>query len=224
MTEQLIQYLEWAASMAKVWGPFLIFFFMTIESSFIPFPSEIVMIPAGFLAARGELPLGDPTADIMVAILVGTLGSLTGAYINYFLFARLGTPFLDRYGKYFGLPPHKLRRAEAIFREYGAGATFACRLIPGIRQLISIPAGLSRMRHVPFALCTFAGAGIWVTFLTLLGHYMGTHTTNMSYGDLLHKSKEIIGANTWWIIASTVSFFIAYVYIHNKVMGSKEAA
>ncbi len=221
MTEQLIQYLEWAASMAKVWGPLLVFVFMTIESSFIPFPSEIVMIPAGFLAARGELPLGDPTADLMVAILAGTLGSLSGAYINYFLFAWLGTPFLERYGKYFGLPPHKLHRAEAIFREYGAGATFACRLIPAIRQLISIPAGLARMRLLTFTLCTVAGAGIWVVFLAVLGHYLGTHTADLSYGELLHMSKDIIRANMWWILGGTVLFFIFYVYIHNKIMGKK---
>lgn len=222
MTEQLIQHIEWAAGLAKVWGPLLIFIFMTIESSFIPFPSEVVMIPAGFLAARGEMPFGDPFADMAVAILAGTLGSLAGAYINYFLFAWLGSPFLERYGKYFGLPPAKLHRAEEVFREYGAGATFVCRLLPAIRQLISIPAGLSRMRLLPFTVCTGLGAGIWVAFLTWLGYYFGTHTAQMPYSELVHKAKEVVSANLIWIIPSCFVMFAVYVWVHNLVMKSKK--
>lgn len=224
MTELLIQYIEWGARLAKVWGPLLIFIFMTIESSFIPFPSEVVMIPAGFLAARGGLPFGDPVIDMTVAVLAGIAGSLAGAYINYYLFAWLGSPFLDKYGKYFGLPQHKLRRAEAIFREYGAGATFVCRLLPAIRQLISIPAGLARMRLWTFTWCTGLGAGLWVAFLTFLGYYFGRSTADLSYADLIHKSKHVISENLWWIILGCVAFFAAYVYVHNKIMGKHPSA
>ena len=141
MTAILIQYIETIAAYAPVWGFFLIFFFMTVESSFIPFPSEVVMIPAGFLAARGGLMFGDPFVDCLASVAAGTAGSLAGAFINYYLFSWLGTPFLEKYGKYFFLPPPKLHRAEEVFRQYGAGATFFCRLLPAIRQLISIPAG-----------------------------------------------------------------------------------
>ena len=101
MTEALARYLEMMAAYAPTWGFILIFVFMTIESSFIPFPSEVVMIPAGFLAARGGLTIADPFADSVMAIAAGTAGSLAGAYFNYYFFRSLGTPFLEKYGKYF---------------------------------------------------------------------------------------------------------------------------
>lgn len=223
MTDFLIQYIQAAAVYAKVWGPLLIFFFMTVESSFIPFPSEVVMIPAGFLAARGGLPFGSAVPDIIAAILLGTAGSLAGAYVNYFLFRWLGVPFLERYGKYFLLPPDKLHRAEEVFREYGAGATFVCRLLPGIRQLISIPAGIARMPLGPFTLYTGLGAGIWVTLLTLLGYYLGLSTQEMTYAELVHRGKDIISQNLVWIILGCAVFFAAYVYVNKKIMTSKTA-
>jgi membrane protein DedA with SNARE-associated domain len=159
VTDTLIQYIEAMAQHAPVWGFFLVFFFMTVESSFIPFPSEVVMIPAGFLAARGALTFGHPMMDAGVAVVAGTLGSLAGAYINYYLSRWVGTPFLERYGKYFFLPPDKLHRAEEVFREYGAGATFVCRLLPAIRQLISIPAGLSNCELSSARISAAAAAG-----------------------------------------------------------------
>lgn len=220
MTEILIQYLEIAAAVAATWGLVLVFMFMTIESSFIPFPSEVVMIPAGFLAARSAMPMGDPVMDVIVAIVVGTLGSLVGAYINYYLFSWLGTPFLDKYGKYFGLPPAKLRRAEAIFRQYGVGATLVCRLLPAIRQLISIPAGLARMRHVPFAVCTTVGAGIWVAILTIVGYWIGMSTATMSYADLVHLGHDMIARHMFWLIPALIGCFVLYVWVTNKIMGS----
>lgn len=224
MTEILIQYIQIAAAHAKVWGPFLIFLFMTIESSFVPFPSEVVMIPAGFLAARGGLPLGAPGADLGISVAAGVVGSLTGAYINYFLFRWLGVPFLERYGKYFLLPPEKLHRAEEIFREYGAGATFVCRLLPAIRQLISIPAGISGMPLGAFTLYTGLGAGFWVTLLAGLGYYFGHTTQEMSYAELVHQAKAILSANLMWIVLGCAAFFTVYVLVQRKIMTSKTAA
>lgn len=221
VTDLLIGYIESAAALAPVWGFLLILVFMTIESSFIPFPSEVVMIPAGFLAARGGLSTGAPGTDAALAILAGTGGSLFGAYINYFLFRWLGVPFLEKYGKYFFLPPPKLHRAEEIFVEYGAGATFVCRLLPGIRQLISIPAGISGMPHRTFALYTTLGAGIWVTVLTVVGYYIGGNTAQMSYADIVHTGKDMLGANLLWIVLGCVAFFVGYVYVHNRVMRTK---
>lgn len=222
MTELLIQYIEWGAALAPTYGLLLIFVFMAIESSFIPFPSEVVMIPAGFLAARGELTFGNAALDVPAAILAGTLGSLVGAYFNYFLFRWLGRPFIYKYGKYFFLKPEAVRRAEEVFLEYGAGATFVCRLLPAIRQLISIPAGIAGMKLGIFTLCTGLGAGIWVIVLTMFGYYFGTHTAQMSYADLIHQSKDQIKANLVWIILGCAVFFAAYVYLHNKVMKSKK--
>ena len=112
MLEHLAAHLDTFAALAPLWGYAFIFAFMAIESSFVPFPSEIVMLPAGFLAARGELTLHAPAADLALAIAVGVAGSLAGAYFNYFLSRWLGEPFLRRYGKWFFVKPEALDRAE----------------------------------------------------------------------------------------------------------------
>jgi len=221
MTELLIGYLEALAAHAPVWGFFLVFFFMTVESSFIPFPSEVVMIPAGFLAARGGLTTGNPLTDATLAVLAGTAGSLAGAFINYFLAAWLGSPFLERHGKYFFLPPANLRRAEEVFRQYGAGATFVCRLLPAIRQLVSIPAGLARMPLGSFTLWTGLGAGIWVTILTVIGYGIGMRTAQMTYAELVHSGKAMAGENLVFIIPACLILFVGYVLVSKRVMASR---
>jgi len=218
VTELLIQYLEQAAEVARTWGPFLIFFFMAVESSFVPFPSEVVMIPAGFMAARQELFPGSPLPALSLAILCGVLGSLAGAYVNYWLSLRLGRPFLHKYGKWFFLKPDALDRAEAVFREYGDVATFVCRLLPAIRQLISIPAGLSRMNFARFSFFTGLGAGIWVMILSLIGFHFGRATQAMTYADLVHSGKAMIHHNLLWIVLGCAVIFGGYVYLHKKVM------
>lgn len=223
MTETLILYIEAVAAYAPIWGFALIVFFMTVESSFIPFPSEVVMIPAGFLAARGELSLGSPLLDASIAVIAGTVGSLLGAFINYYLALWLGQPFLERYGKYVLLPPDKLRRAEEVFRQYGAGATFVCRLLPAIRQLISIPAGLSRMPLGSFSLWTGLGAGIWVAILTMIGFSIGSHTANMSYADLVHSGTAMARQNTIYIVPVLLVGFALYVFVSNRIMKRREA-
>ena len=154
MIETLAAHLDAFAALAPTWGLLLVFAFMAVESSFIPFPSEVVMIPAGFLAARGELGCGTPLAAVTLAFVAGVLGSLAGAYVNYFLALWVGKPFLDKYGKWFFLKPDALDRACAIFNRYGAATTFVCRMIPAIRQLISIPAGIARMPLGSFTLFT----------------------------------------------------------------------
>lgn len=218
MTDTLVVYLEAAAAHAPTWGLFLIVLFMAIESSFIPFPSEVVMIPAGFIAARGGLTLGNPAADAAAAVLAGTAGSLIGAYINYYLSSWVGIPFLERYGRYFFLPPPKLHRAEQVFRRYGAGATFVCRLLPAIRQLISIPAGISRMPLGSFTLWTGLGAAIWVTVLTVIGYSLGVHTAQMSYAELVHAGKDIVSKHSRWLIPVLLVGFAGYVYLSKKIM------
>lgn len=222
MTEALINYIQTAAAHAPTWGFFLILLFMTVESSFIPFPSEVVMIPAGFLAARGELSFGSPVLDVVVAVIAGLAGSLAGAYINYYLFSWLGTPFLEKYGKYFFLPKPKLERAEEIFRRYGAGATFVCRLLPAIRQLISIPAGISRMPLRTFTLWTGLGAGIWVAILAGIGYYLGATTASMSYAELVHRGKAMASRDLLYILPVLVVGFVGYVMISNRIMRRSE--
>lgn len=218
MTDALIGYIEVVAVWAPVWGFALVALFMTVESSFIPFPSEVVMIPAGFMAARGELSFGTPLLDATVAVLAGVVGSLLGAYVNYGLSAKLGQPFLERYGRFVLLPPAKLERAEELFRRYGAGATFVCRLLPGIRQLISIPAGLSGMPLGSFTLWTGLGAGLWVIILTAIGYFMGTHTAEMSYAELVHGGKDMIRANWVYGLPVLAIGFFAYIRLSQRVM------
>ncbi len=126
------------------------------------------MIPAGFLAYQGKMNLG-------IAIASGIAGSLAGALFNYFLAARYGRPFLLKYGRYFFLKPESLQKLEDFFARHGDISTFNGRLIPGIRQYISMPAGLAGMQLGKFSLYTVLGAGIWVTVLALLGYYLGAN-------------------------------------------------
>ena len=218
MLDQLAAHLDAIAALAPVWGYALIFLFMAIESSFIPFPSEVVMIPAGFLAARGELTLHAPVADLALACATGLLGSLAGAYFNYYLSAKLGEPFLRRYGKWFFLKPEALDRACEVFNRYGALTTFVCRLIPVIRQLISIPAGLARMPLGTFTFFTGLGAGIWTFLLALAGYGLGRTAGDISYNELVHRGKELIDANLVWVILGGVLLAAAYVGISKLVM------
>ena len=218
MTETLIRYVEVGAELGRTWGPLIVLVLMAIESSFIPFPSEVVMIPAGFLAARGEFLLHDPAADLLVAIVAGILGSLLGAFVNYGLSLRLGRPFLYRYGRYFFLPPAGLERAEEVFRRHGEITTFVCRLIPAVRQLISIPAGLSRMRFGRFALFTGLGAGMWVVILSLAGYALGQGTREMTYAELVPAGEVLVRDNLLWIFLGLVLIVAVYVWLHRRIM------
>ena len=218
MLDQLAAHLDTVAALAPLWGYALIFFFMAVESSFIPFPSEIVMIPAGFLAARGELTLHAPLPDLALACAVGLVGSLAGAFFNYWLSAKLGEPFLRKYGKWFFVKPEALDRACEVFNRYGAATTFVCRLIPVIRQLISIPAGLAKMPLGRFAFFTGLGAGIWTIVLALVGYGLGRTAGDISYQELVRRGKAMIDANLVWVILGGAVCAVAYVAVSKLVM------
>lgn len=143
-----------------------IFFMMFLESSFFPFPSEVVMIPAGYLAYKGEM-------NIYLAILAGVAGSLAGALFNYYLAIKFGRVILLKYGRYVFIKEETIVNMENFFEKHGAISTFFGRLIPAVRQYISFPAGLAKMNLVLFSLYTSLGAAIWVVILTLLGYYIG---------------------------------------------------
>ena len=218
MIETLAAHLDAFAALAPTWGLQLVFVFMTIESSFIPFPSEVVMIPAGFLAARGELGCGTPLAAVTLAFLVGVLGSLAGAYVNYCLALWVGKPFLERYGKWFFLKPAALDRACEVFNRYGAATTFVCRMIPAIRQLISIPAGIARMPLGSFTLFTALGAGVWTAILTFVGWAIGRSTAHISYLDLCLKGKDMASANLPLVLGGAVALVVLYALLSKLVM------
>ena len=221
MLDSLASHLDTIAALAPVWGYALIFAFMAIESSFIPFPSEIVMIPAGFLAARSELSLHAPVPDLLLAILVGLVGSLAGAYFNYYLSSKLGEPFLRKHGKWFFLKPEALDRAEEVFNRYGAVTTFVCRLIPVIRQLISIPAGLSGMPLGKFSLFTGLGAGIWTAILAATGYVLGRTAGDITYLELVHKGKALVDAHLIWLILGGLVVAVLYLLVSKRVMRSR---
>ncbi len=147
------------------WGIFLLMF---LESTFFPFPSEIIMIPAGYLAYQGEM-------NIYMVVLIGILGSLLGALFNYYLALFFGRKLLLKYGKYVFIKEETLDKLEAFFNKHGELSTFNGRLIPGIRQLISLPAGLAKMNIAKFSLYSALGAGIWVIVLVALGYLLGSN-------------------------------------------------
>lgn len=220
MTDFYVQYIEWGVRHAHVWGFIFVFVLMTIESSFVPFPSEVVMIPAGFLAYRGELFFASPITDLLIVIFCGTLGAIFGALINYYLSLKLGRPFLYRHGKYFFLSPKIISRAEEIFNAYGDITTFVCRLLPAIRQLISIPAGLAKMPLFRFISFTLLGAGIWSAILAFMGYYFASLASQMSYSELVHQGKNAVQNHFPWLILGLIIITCGYIFIHRKIMAS----
>jgi len=221
MLETIASHLDSIAALAPTWGFVFILVFMAIESSFIPFPSEVVMIPAGFLAARGELGLGSPLLALWVSIAVGVIGSLAGAFANYYLALWVGKPFLERYGKYFFIKPEPLARACEVFNRYGAATTFVCRLVPVIRQLISIPAGIAKMPLAGFAFFTGLGAGIWSAVLAFVGYAIGRGAGDITYLELCMKGKAMAAQNLPLVIGGAVVLVVLYFAASKLVMGRK---
>lgn len=162
----MYEIINWIIETVGMLGYAGIVIMMFLESSFVPFPSEVVMIPAGYLAFKGEM-------NLVIAILCGIIGSLSGALFNYYLAIKLGRPLLIRYGTYVMFNEDTLLKMEVFFNRHGHISTFIGRLIPVIRQYISLPAGLANMNLMIFSLYTSLGAGIWVIILVLLGYYIG---------------------------------------------------
>ena len=172
---------------------------MFLESSFFPFPSEVVMIPAGYLSSIGEM-------SIYLAICSGIFGAILGALFNYYLAMKLGREIILKYGKYFFMNEKKLLAIEVFFAKYGSISTFTGRLIPGIRQYISLPAGLGKMNIKLFTLYTTIGAGLWIITLALLGYFIG-------------KNKELIQQYLHIITLFLVVFILlisVFLYLKNR--------
>jgi membrane protein DedA with SNARE-associated domain len=178
------------------WGIFLLMF---LESTFFPFPSEVIMIPAGYLAQKGEM-------NIYIIVLVGVFGSVAGALFNYYLAVHFGRRFILKYGKYFFIKEETLDKLEAFFTKHGELSTFNGRLIPGIRQLISLPAGLARMNIAKFSFYSALGAGIWVIVLVVIGYLLGSNEELIS---------EYLKSATLIALVS-VAFITIFYIIRNK--------
>jgi membrane protein DedA with SNARE-associated domain len=162
----LHDFINWILATVHDWGYWGIFILMGLESTVLPVPSEAVLIPAGYLAYQGKM-------SFALIVVASTVGSLAGATLNYVFALWVGRPFLERWGKYFFVRPELLHKTDDFFVKHGAVSTFTGRLIPGIRHLISLPAGLTRMNYGKFAFYTCLGAGIWSIILTAMGWYIG---------------------------------------------------
>jgi membrane protein DedA with SNARE-associated domain len=182
------------------WGVFALMF---VESSLIPFPSEVVVPPAADLARRL------PDWNLGAVIVISTAGSLAGALFNYYLAMYLGRPlllrFIARLGRYLRLSQEGYEQAEALFQRHGAISTFTGRLIPGIRQIISLPAGLARMGLLPFCALTVLGAGLWVSLLAWLGYWFGANAEALS-AELQRWSH--------WVALAALALLAVYAWVH----------
>lgn len=189
-----LEFFDWFIQNANY---LFVFVFMMIESSFIPFPSEVIVPPAAYLACTNT-GAGDDM-NIYMVVVFATLGALAGAFINYYLALWIGRPVVYRFadsrlGHACLIDRAKVMKAETYFDKHGAVSTFIGRLIPAIRQLISIPAGISRMNIATFALFTALGALVWNSILAALGYWLSLH---VSPDTLFEKIEQYNGYLTW---------------------------
>lgn len=192
--------INWLVTTIGSMGYIGIFLLMAMESSVIPIPSEVVMPPAGYLAQQGKM-------DMVAVILSGTLGSLVGAYANYFAARFLGRPLLLKYGRYVWITEAHFSRIEDFFKRHGEISTFIGRLLPVARHLISLPAGLANMNHLRFSLYTLLGSAIWVTVLAWIGYFIGENQAL-----ILRYSHQAVLA----VMAFSIVLVAIYMKVHRK--------
>lgn len=201
-------FIQWCLDNLNYWTVTLL---MTIESSFIPFPSEVVVPPAAWLAATGSSDL-----NIYLVVLFATLGACIGALVNYYLALWLGRPIIykfvnSRVGHMCLLDEEKLKHAEAYFEKHGSVSTLVGRLIPAVRQLISIPAGLARMRLGKFILFTSLGAGVWNAVLAIIGWSLAKVPGIQTKEQLLERVSEyshVIGYSILIVVVVVLAVLI----------------
>ena len=203
-------------------GYSLIFLLMAVESSFIPFPSEIVVPPAAYFACSGA---SHANINVVMVVVVATLGALVGACVNYVISMFIGRPVIygfanSRIGHMCLIDAEKVEKSEKYFASHGAVSTFLGRLIPGIRQLISIPAGLARMNFVKFCVFTSLGAGIWNVALAVLGWWLSTFVAEPDlYAQLEANNKYLTYAG--FALFGVIVLYIAYKGLKAKPMKTK---
>ena len=199
-----IGFIEWCLENLNYWTITLL---MAIESSFIPFPSEVVVPPAAYkAAATGEL-------NVWLVLFFSTLGAMIGAFINYYLALWLGKPIVykfanSRLGHMCLLDEQKVVRAEQFFVRYGVIATLVGRLVPGVRQLISVPAGLARMNIAKFAIYTAVGAGLWNGVLVALGYFLESVVPEQMLVQTVTKYSHEIGYCIMGVVAVALAIVI----------------
>lgn len=213
-------FIQWCLDHLNYWTITLL---MTIESSFIPFPSEVIVPPAAYRAAStGEM-------NLLAILLCATLGAVLGALINYGLAVWLGRPLVLKFvnskvGHLCMLNEEKLHKAEAYFNQHGAVSTLVGRLIPAIRQLISIPAGLSGMKLLPFIGYTALGAGIWNSVLAALGYWLESQIPEDQLIDTVTRYSHEIGYGIAAVVAVALIALIVRRQLKKKKNGQTPAA
>ncbi len=187
----------------EAWGYWGVAILMAIESSIIPLPSEVVVPPAAIIAAREGAPM-----TFWGVVLAGGVGSLLGSIVMYVMALTLGRPFLQRFGKYFFMPPHKVEVAEEFMRRYSTAGILFARFLPVVRHLISIPAGLARVNFGMFCLVTFMGSTLWCGVLALFGNKIGReHPHILDSPELL---KEAVKSECHLIVAGVLLLAVLY--------------
>jgi membrane protein DedA with SNARE-associated domain len=182
-------------------GYWAVIVLMAMESSIFPVPSEVVMPPAAFLAAQGKM-------NLWGVILAGTFGSWLGSAITYAVSRWWGRPFVMKFGKYFFCPPEKVLRAETFLARYEAGGIFFARLLPVVRHLISIPAGIVRMPFGKFSLMTTVGSFIWCAILSWYGH--GVYVRNPKLMEHPETLIAAVKAESLWFVAGIAGLGVLY--------------
>ena len=196
----MAQLVQWSIDLVNYLGYPGIVFLMGLESSVFPWPSEMVMPQAGYLVAEGKM-------NMAIVISLGVVGSWLGALFNYAMAKWLGRPFFLRFGKYFFCPPDKFAMVERFFNAHGEISTFTGRLIPVVRHLISIPAGLTRMKLSHFLFYTGVGSAIWVTILSYVGFICGRNL------ELIKKYSHVA---TIGVIFGSMLVVIVYIWAYKR--------
>jgi len=186
---------EWILALITSAGYLGIFLAMFVEGILTPIPSELIIPFAGYLASTGQM-------NLVLVVLVGSLGAVCGSTVAYFIGRLLGRPFIDRFGKYFGFGPDSMCRAEAWFARWGNYGILLGHSLPGIRSIISFPAGISKMDVKRFVVFTFIGATIWNSVLAVAGYFLGS---------LYFEIAQSLDGWDIVIIAAVVVVFLAYV-------------
>lgn len=202
MIEQLI---EWVNSVILAIGYPGIMFFMFLESTMVPIPSEIIMPFAGYLVAQGKL-------SFWLIVLLSSVASLLGSWFSYAIGYYGGIPLIKRWGKYVLLDESRLKWTEKWFKKYGEKTIFVSRFIPVVRHLISLPAGIGKMNLLKFSIYTIIGATIWNAFLLYLGYILGANYL------IIHKYSQMLD---WVVVALIVIAVVYYVWHVVKLMKKK---
>ena len=199
---------HWFASwmhLIEVWGYLGIFVMMAFESTALPIPAEVVIPPAAYWASQGRF-------NIFLVVLAATAGSWAGSAISYWVAFKLGRPLIEKYGRFVLMNPAKIEKADHWFQEYGAGGIFVARLLPGIRHVISIPAGLFEMPFQSFSLMTILGAGLFNGALAWFGmKVLGDQPQLMNDPGAL---KNALASKSYWIIGFALVIAALYYLMH----------